>query len=128
LETPSSSAARVRLPSVDAERTHEQLCFHLLERGERLDGLARARRQTEMIGTDHVAGGEHHGARETVLQLAHVARPPVREQALHRLGSDRRLREMQLLARLAHEVPRQHGQRRPALAQRGSTISTMRSR
>ena len=49
-------------------------------------------RQLEMIDSDRVAAGERGGDREHVLELAHVARPGLREQARPRLAGQPRRR------------------------------------
>src|SRR5256712_9659875 len=52
-------------------------------RGPEQDASRHVRRQ--IVGLDRVAAGEDRGALDRVLQLAHVARPRIAQEALERL-------------------------------------------
>ena len=56
------------------------------------------------VGTDPAAGGEHDGALDHILELAHVARPVVGHQHVERLGHELESGLAILLAVLLDEV------------------------
>jgi hypothetical protein len=75
-ETPRISAARAHADDVLLLRLVEAR-----EVGRRLGGHGGYR---QVLRPDNVAGGEDDGPGKAVLQLAHVARPAVAHQRVHR--------------------------------------------
>ncbi len=79
-------------------------------------GRGRHRSDRQVLGQDDAAGRHHHRALHDVLQLAHVPRPVVTDQAIERVGRDAALAE--LAGVLGQEVLDQQRNVAPPLAQR----------